>query len=102
LLGGLGSGPLLREARGRIVMIGSIGTRFTPPFTGPVSASKSAIATMAEALRQELGHQPAPGSRAMSPAARGATVAAPVAAAPSRSTGARREQDPQPRHQKVG
>ena len=27
---------------------------FTPPFTGPVSASKSAIATMAEALRQEL------------------------------------------------
>jgi NAD(P)-dependent dehydrogenase (short-subunit alcohol dehydrogenase family) len=46
--------PLLRRARGRIVLIGSIGTRFTPPFTGPVSASKSAIATMAEALRQEL------------------------------------------------
>ena len=46
--------PLLREACGRIVIIGSIGTRFTPPFTGPVSASKSAIATMAEALRQEL------------------------------------------------
>ena len=43
--------PLLRRARGRIV---PIGTRFTPPFTGPVSASKSAIATMAEALRQEL------------------------------------------------
>ena len=46
--------PLLRRARGRIVLIGSIGTRFTPPFTGPVSASKSAIATMADALRQEL------------------------------------------------
>jgi NAD(P)-dependent dehydrogenase (short-subunit alcohol dehydrogenase family) len=46
--------PLLRRSRGRIVLIGSIGTRFTPPFTGPVSASKSAIATMAEALRQEL------------------------------------------------
>ena len=46
--------PLLRLARGRIVLIGSIGTRFTPPFTGPVSASKSTIATMAEALRQEL------------------------------------------------
>jgi NAD(P)-dependent dehydrogenase (short-subunit alcohol dehydrogenase family) len=46
--------PLLRRARGRIVLIGSIGTRFTPPFTGPISASKSAIATMAEALRQEL------------------------------------------------
>ena len=46
--------PLLRRARARIVLIGSIGTRFTPPFTGPVSASKSTIATMAEALRQEL------------------------------------------------
>jgi len=46
--------PLLRRARGRIVLIGSIGTRFTPPFTGPLAASKSAIATMAEALRQEL------------------------------------------------
>jgi NAD(P)-dependent dehydrogenase (short-subunit alcohol dehydrogenase family) len=46
--------PLLRRARGRIVLIGSIGTRFTPPFTGPVSASKSTIATMAEALRQKL------------------------------------------------
>lgn len=46
--------PQLRLARGRIVLIGSIGTRFTPPFTGPVSASKSTIATMADALRQEL------------------------------------------------
>jgi NAD(P)-dependent dehydrogenase (short-subunit alcohol dehydrogenase family) len=46
--------PLLRRARGRIVLIGSIGSRFTPPFTGPIAASKSAIATMAEALRQEL------------------------------------------------
>ena len=46
--------PLLRRARGRIVLIGSIGTRFTPPFTGPVSASKSTVATIAEALRQEL------------------------------------------------
>jgi NAD(P)-dependent dehydrogenase (short-subunit alcohol dehydrogenase family) len=55
--------PLLRRARGRLVLIGSIGTRFTPPFTGPVSASKSAIATMAEALRQELapmGHRRGP------------------------------------------
>jgi NAD(P)-dependent dehydrogenase (short-subunit alcohol dehydrogenase family) len=46
--------PLLRRGRGRIVMIGSIGARFTPPFTGPVSASKSAVATLSEALRQEL------------------------------------------------
>lgn len=46
--------PLLRRARGRIVMIGSIGARFTPPFIGPLAASKSAIATLSDALRQEL------------------------------------------------
>jgi NAD(P)-dependent dehydrogenase (short-subunit alcohol dehydrogenase family) len=46
--------PLLRQARGRIVLIGSIGSRFTPPFVGALAASKSAIATLAEALRQEL------------------------------------------------
>jgi NAD(P)-dependent dehydrogenase (short-subunit alcohol dehydrogenase family) len=46
--------PLLRQARGRIVLIGSIGARFTPPFVGALAASKSALATMAEALRQEL------------------------------------------------
>ncbi len=46
--------PLLRRARGRIVMIGSIGTRFTPPFIGPLAASKSTLTTMSDALRQEL------------------------------------------------
>jgi NAD(P)-dependent dehydrogenase (short-subunit alcohol dehydrogenase family) len=46
--------PLLRRARGRIIMIGSIGARFTPPFVGPLAASKSALATIGEALRQEL------------------------------------------------
>ncbi len=46
--------PLLRQAHGRIVLIGSIGARFTPPFVGPLAASKSALATMGEALRQEL------------------------------------------------
>ncbi|MGE5292687.1 MAG: SDR family NAD(P)-dependent oxidoreductase [Micromonosporaceae bacterium] len=46
--------PLLRLARGRIVMIGSIGARFTPPFVGALAASKSTLATMSEALRQEL------------------------------------------------
>ena len=55
-----------------------------------------------DALRRKIGHQPAPGSRAMSPAARGATIPAPPVTAPSRSTGVRQEQDPQPRHQKVG
>jgi len=61
--------PLLRLAQGRVVLIGSIGTRFTPPFTGPLSASKSAVATMAEALRHKLAHQPAPGSRVVPEAA---------------------------------
>jgi NAD(P)-dependent dehydrogenase (short-subunit alcohol dehydrogenase family) len=46
--------PLLRQARGRIVLIGSIGSRFTAPFVGALAASKSALATMGEALRQEL------------------------------------------------
>jgi len=46
--------PLLRRARGRIVMIGSIGARFTPPFVGPLAASKSTLTTMSNALRQEL------------------------------------------------
>jgi len=46
--------PMLRRARGRVVMIGSIGTRFTPPFIGPLAASKSALATLSAALRQEL------------------------------------------------
>jgi NAD(P)-dependent dehydrogenase (short-subunit alcohol dehydrogenase family) len=46
--------PQLRRARGRIVMIGSIGARFTPPFIGPLAASKSTLATLTTALRQEL------------------------------------------------
>jgi len=46
--------PMLRRARGRIVMVGSIGTRFTPPFIGPLAASKSTLVTMSAALRQEL------------------------------------------------
>jgi NAD(P)-dependent dehydrogenase (short-subunit alcohol dehydrogenase family) len=46
--------PLLRKARGRIVMIGSIGDRAAMPFGEPLGASKAAIALMAEALRQEL------------------------------------------------
>jgi NAD(P)-dependent dehydrogenase (short-subunit alcohol dehydrogenase family) len=46
--------PLLRRARGRVVMIGSIGARFTPPFIGPLAASKSTLATMSTVLRQEL------------------------------------------------
>ncbi|HTU71762.1 MAG TPA: SDR family oxidoreductase [Candidatus Baltobacteraceae bacterium] len=46
--------PLLRESRGRIVNIGSIAGRMAAPFIGPYSASKSAIAALTDALRQEL------------------------------------------------
>ncbi|OBA88565.1 short-chain dehydrogenase/reductase [Mycobacteriaceae bacterium 1482268.1] len=46
--------PLLRQARGRLVIIGSIGDRMTPPFGGPLASSKAAIASIADAFRQEL------------------------------------------------
>jgi NAD(P)-dependent dehydrogenase (short-subunit alcohol dehydrogenase family) len=46
--------PLLRESRGRIVNIGSIAGRLSAPFVGPYSASKAAIASLTDALRQEL------------------------------------------------
>ncbi|HUA09314.1 MAG TPA: SDR family oxidoreductase [Candidatus Acidoferrales bacterium] len=46
--------PLLRQTRGRIVNIGSIAGRLSAPFVGPYSASKAAIASLTDALRQEL------------------------------------------------
>ena len=46
--------PLLRRARGRIVMIGSIGVRCTPPFSGPIVIPKAALTALTHALRQEL------------------------------------------------
>jgi len=46
--------PLLRQARGRIVNIGSIGDRITMPFGGALCASKSALASLNHALRMEL------------------------------------------------
>jgi len=46
--------PLLRRARGRIVVISTIGVRFNPPFGGPLDATKAALAALADALRQEL------------------------------------------------
>ncbi len=47
--------PLLRDAKGRIIFIGSIAGRLAAPFVGPYSASKSAIAALADSLRLELG-----------------------------------------------
>jgi NAD(P)-dependent dehydrogenase (short-subunit alcohol dehydrogenase family) len=46
--------PLLRRARGRIVVLSTIGVRFGPPFAGALDATKAALAALADALRQEL------------------------------------------------
>jgi len=46
--------PLLRQTRGRIINVGSIAGRLSAPFVGPYSASKAAIASLTDALRQEL------------------------------------------------
>ena len=45
---------MVRSARGRIVVIGSVGDRITIPFGGPLSAAKHALASVTEALRLEL------------------------------------------------
>lgn len=46
--------PMLRESRGRLIFIGSIAGRITPPFIGPYAASKAALAALTDALRIEL------------------------------------------------
>ena len=46
--------PLVRRAGGRIVFVGSVGGRVALPFIGPYAASKSAISSIADSLRQEL------------------------------------------------
>jgi NAD(P)-dependent dehydrogenase (short-subunit alcohol dehydrogenase family) len=46
--------PALRRARGRIVMVSTIGVRFSPPFAGSLDAAKAALTALGEALRQEL------------------------------------------------
>lgn len=46
--------PMIRAARGRIVMIGSIAGRSALPFVGPYSASKFALEAIADTLRVEL------------------------------------------------
>jgi NAD(P)-dependent dehydrogenase (short-subunit alcohol dehydrogenase family) len=46
--------PALRRARGRVVMVSTIGVRFSPPFAGPLDAAKAALTALGEALRQEL------------------------------------------------
>jgi NAD(P)-dependent dehydrogenase (short-subunit alcohol dehydrogenase family) len=46
--------PALRVARGRIVLVSSIGGRVAIPFTAPYAASKHAIEAIGDALRVEL------------------------------------------------
>lgn len=46
--------PLLRRARGRIVNIGSVGSRFAIPFGGALCSSKAAFTLLSDALRLEL------------------------------------------------
>jgi NAD(P)-dependent dehydrogenase (short-subunit alcohol dehydrogenase family) len=46
--------PLLRQAAGRIVVVGSVGGRLASQFAGPYHASKFAIEAIADVWRQEL------------------------------------------------
>jgi NAD(P)-dependent dehydrogenase (short-subunit alcohol dehydrogenase family) len=46
--------PLLVRARGTIVNIGAVSAYLTPPFYGPIAASKAALASLNDAMRLEL------------------------------------------------
>jgi NAD(P)-dependent dehydrogenase (short-subunit alcohol dehydrogenase family) len=46
--------PMLRLARGRIVMMSSISGRVAAPFVGPYAASKHALEALSDSLRVEL------------------------------------------------
>lgn len=46
--------PLLRDARGRLVNVGSQGGRVTAPYVGVYTASKHALVALTNALRLEL------------------------------------------------
>jgi len=46
--------PLLREGRGRIVTIGSLGGRLAQPMVGPYCTSKHALEAISDVLRLEL------------------------------------------------
>ena len=49
--------PLLAEARGTVVNIGAVSAHLTPPFYGPIAASKAALASLNDAMRQEFAPQ---------------------------------------------
>lgn len=46
--------PLLRESRGRVINIGSIGDRMSIPFGGALASPKFALAALNDSLRMEL------------------------------------------------
>ena len=46
--------PLIRQARGRIVNMGSVGSHISMPFGGALCATKSAFLSLNDALRLEL------------------------------------------------
>ena len=46
--------PQLKQAKGRIVNIGAISAHLTVPFYGPIAASKSALASLNDAMRLEF------------------------------------------------
>ncbi len=46
--------PLLAKARGAVVNIGAVSAHLTPPFYGPIAASKAALASLNDAMRQEF------------------------------------------------
>ncbi len=48
--------PALRQARGRIVNVSSIGGRIALPLAGPYAASKFALEAITDSLRRELRH----------------------------------------------
>ncbi|HXQ12339.1 MAG TPA: SDR family NAD(P)-dependent oxidoreductase, partial [Caulobacteraceae bacterium] len=48
--------PALRESRGRVVVVGSVGGRNAMPLIAPYCASKHAIEALVPALRMELKH----------------------------------------------
>lgn len=46
--------PMIRESKGRIVMVSSISGRVARPFLGPYSASKFALEAVSDSLRREM------------------------------------------------
>lgn len=46
--------PLVRDALGRVVLVGSIGGKIATPMLGPYAASKFAVEAIADCLRMEM------------------------------------------------